>query len=299
MRTLSVGRRVVAATLAGVLLPLYAAAAPAPPDKDAAVRTTANARDALDRVVTLNVDKPLSLSAAVAQLRTTTKLTIVLDAASILQLGVNPDQAPVPAPADFKDVKLRTALRTMLEPYDLHFVTLGDTIFISTEDAATARQMGQHVSVHVNNVELAAALKQLARDTGANLPIDPRAEQGASAKVSLDLDDVPLQTAVRLLTEMAGLKMVRAANTLFVTKKDVAVAMRADPDLNPPPSPAPVAVSDRDFLINAQVWQAQGRMPGQVVRLPISVVQPAPIQKVEEPAIPETPPAPEKQDGDK
>ena len=44
--------------------------------------------------------------------------------------------------------------------------------------------------------------------------------------MSLQLEDVPLETTVRLLVEMAGLKPVRVGNALFVTKKEVAAEMR-------------------------------------------------------------------------
>ena len=86
--------------------------------------------------------------------------------------------------------------------------------------------MAQHVSVHLDKMRLADALKQLAGEAGVNLPLDPRAENEAAAKVSLDADDMPLETAVRLLSEMAGLKSVRVANALFVTKKEVAAELR-------------------------------------------------------------------------
>ena len=44
--------------------------------------------------------------------------------------------------------------------------------------------------------------------------------------MTLPLEDVPLETAVRLLAEMAGLKPVRVGNTLFVTKKEIAADLR-------------------------------------------------------------------------
>ncbi len=266
MRALRVCRRIPVAILAGVLLPLFAAAAPAPPDKDAAAGAAPSPHDGLDRVVTIQLDKQ-TLSAAVAQIREKTNLNIVLDVPAITgQLGSAPDGTPLARSADLKDVNVRAALRTLLDPYDLTFVVLGDSILVTTEDAATARQMGQRVGVHLDKVEFAAALKQLSRDTGVNLPLDPRAEKEASAKVSLDLEDVPLETAVRLLAEIAGLKPVRVGNTLFVTRKEVAAAMRADPDLNPPPRPVRRFLNEQDISFSTAIWQVQGRTPGQPVR---------------------------------
>ncbi len=289
----------MAAVFAAALLPLSAPAAPAPPDKDAAAHPVPNPREGLDRTVTLKIDKQ-SLSGAVALLRDQTKLNIVLDTPAIQQLGVNPDQPPVPVQADLKDVKVRAALRTVLLPYNLTFVVIGDTVIVTTEDVAAARQMAQRVNVHLDKVEFAAAMKQMARQTGVNLALDPRAEKEATARISLDAEDVPLETAVRLLSEMAGLKPVRAGNTLFVTKKEVAAEMRADPNLNPA---APVRLIDSDretFLITKAVWQ-QGR----IIQAP-PVAAPIDMTPVRVKESDETPPAdpkdanpPPAKDGDK
>jgi hypothetical protein len=299
MRTLAAFRNVLAAALlAGSLAPPSAPAAPAPPDKDAAAGSVPNPREGLDQVVTLDIDRQ-SLSAAVAQLRDKTKLNIVLDNQALQQVGVNPDQPAAPAQADLKDVKVRAALRTLLTPYNLTFVVIGDSVVITTEEEATARQMGQRVSVHLDKVEFAAALKQIARDTGVNLPLDPRADKEASAKVSLDADDIPLETAVRLLAEMAGLKPVRAANTLFVTKKEVAAAMRADLDLNPAAPAATTTGSGGDNnTVNAVVWLGRGGAQSQVLVLPAAGLGSAPVKQIEAPAPanPDSPPAPEKKD---
>ena len=73
--------------------------------------------------------------------------------------------------------------------------------------------------------------------------MDARAEKEAQGAVSLQLQDVPLETAVRLLAEMAGLKPVRVGNTLFVTRKELAAEMRNDPDFAPPPGPVVTPVS--------------------------------------------------------
>src|SRR5438105_4858356 len=78
--------------------------------------------------------------------------------------------------------------------------------------------------------------QKLAKETATNLVIDPRMAKEAQATVSVELDEVPLESAVRLLAEMAGLKPVRLGNVLFVTSKTAAVSLRADPDLVPRPA---------------------------------------------------------------
>jgi hypothetical protein len=301
---------VAAALLAWALLPLSAPAAPAPPaaDRDAAAANPAEkAREALDRAVTLRIDR-LSLAAAVAQLRDKAKLNIAIDNPSIQQLGFTAEQPPAPVQLDVKDVKARAALRKMLDPYGLTFVVVGDAVVVTTEDAAAARQMSQRVSVNLDKVELAAALKQISRDAGVNLALDPRAEKEASARVSLQVEEIPLETAVRLLSEMAGLKPVRAGNTLFVTKKEVAAEMRGDPDLNPAPRKTYLD-SDRDFVIvnglnNAALWQVQGRViraPPPPPAPPASVTEPSSPKQIEEkpPADPKDANPPPAKEGDK
>jgi hypothetical protein len=223
---------VIGAALA--LAPISAPAAPAAPEKAAAVNPVEKLRKDLDQPITLKIEKQ-PLSAVVETLRTQTKINFVLDSLTIQQqLGFTPDQPPSPVEVDLKDVKVRAALRTILAPYSLSFAPIGDTVVITTEDAAMYRQMRQRVSVDMDKVEFAAALKQIGRDTAVNLILDTRVEKEAASKVSLQMEDVPLETAVRLLSEMAGLKPVRVGNVLFVTSKANANEMRADPDIAQP-----------------------------------------------------------------
>jgi hypothetical protein len=237
MRTvLAYWKAVVAgAVLAWAVAPSLLSAAPAASEK--AVSPIDKLHTALDKTITLKIERQ-PLSVAVDMLREKSKINFVLDGLTIQQmLGFTPDQPPSPVEANFKDVKVRTALRTILSPYSLSFACIGDTVVITTEDMAMLRQMRQRVNLDLSKVEFAAALKSLSRDTATNLILDSRVEKEAKATVSIQLEDVPLETAVRLLAEMAGLKPVRVGNVLFVTKKETANEMRADPDLQQPNQP--------------------------------------------------------------
>jgi type II secretory pathway component GspD/PulD (secretin) len=217
----------------------FAIAAPAPSDAKAAdAAPAATMRERLNSPVTLQL-REQSLRVAVDALRAQAKINIVLDSLTIQQqLGFTPDQPPVAVNIDLKEVPLRAALRRLLEPYSLSYAVVGDSVVVSTEDGAAAQQLRQPVSVDFDKVELSGALRRLARDTGAPLVQDSRAEKEGATKVSLQLEDVPLETAVRLLSEMAGLKPVRVGNVLFVTSKAVAQELRQDAP--PPPNPAGV-----------------------------------------------------------
>jgi hypothetical protein len=221
--------------LAWAVAPPILPAAPATPGK--AVSPVDKLHTELDKSITLKIERQ-PLNVAVDMLREKSKINFVLDGLTIQQmLGFTPDQPPSPVEVDLRDVKVRTALRAILSPYGLSFACIGDTVVITTEDMAMLRQMRQRVNLDLSKVEFTAALKLLARDTATNLILDSRAEKEAKVPVSIQLEDVPLETAVRLLAEMAGLKPVRVGNVLFVTKKEIANELRADPDLQQPVQP--------------------------------------------------------------
>jgi hypothetical protein len=265
------------AALALALAPALLSAAPAPTDKDKAASAAEKLREALNALVTVKIDKQ-SLTAAVEMLKEKGQVNLVLDTFSIQQMGWLPDQPPTPVDVDLKEVKLKTALRRVLEPYNLGYAVVGDTVVVTTEQAAVARVMRQRVNVEFDKVEFAQALKQLSKDTGANLLLDSRVEKEAKNAVSLELDDVPLETAVRLLSEMAGLKPVRIGNVLFITDKKNAAELRNDPDLAQPPGPPGNGVEKLDVLTNIAV-------PGG------AAPPPAPPATGIAPAVPVTPPS--------
>jgi hypothetical protein len=69
-----------------------------------------------------------------------------------------------------------------------------------------------------DKVPLEAALKELAHS--GNIVLDARAAKEGQTPVTADLVNVPLDTAVRMLADMAGLKVVPLDNALYVTSKD-------------------------------------------------------------------------------
>jgi hypothetical protein len=264
-----------AVVLAGALAPAVLTAAPASPstDKDKAPATVDGLRKALDQPISIKIERQ-SLTAAVEVLKEKSKINFVLDTFTIQQMGINPDAPPSQVDVDLKDVKLKTVLRTVLQPYGLSYAPLGDTVLITTEDQAINRQLKQRVNVELENVEFGKALRQLSRDTAVNLLLDSRVEKEGKNEVSLELEDVPLETAVRLLSEMAGLKPVRVGNVLFVTKKETANEMRSDPDLSGPPNPGgPYPVPQPGF--------PPGVFPGGPGGPPVAVTPGAPAPPVE------------------
>jgi hypothetical protein len=221
-----------------LLLTCLATPAPAAPIGEPRPKNDSPAekvRKALDQVIDVKFENQ-PLEGAVNQLREAHKINFVLDRVAVSTMGIDPMNGNL-VNLEQSNVKLRTVLRSLLAPLHLTYAIVGDTVVITTEEAAVARQLRQRVSLDLDKTHLAVALKQLARDTATNLLVDPRVTKEAETAVTLQLDDVPLETAVRLMAELAGLKPVRMGNVLLVTNKATAAELRAEPELVPPLKP--------------------------------------------------------------
>ncbi len=182
-------------------------------------------RKALDQSVSFDfAEQPIHQ--VLQQIAEQQKITIVLDRQLFHQLGVDPNEVFVQL--QVKNVKLRNALRTMLNPYGLHFAIVGDSLLITSEEMAWNRQFRQRVNIELEAVPLGKALKDLSRETATNIVLDPRSLKLAQTPISLELEDVPLESAVRLIAEVAGLKPVRVGNVLFVTAEERADKLKVD-----------------------------------------------------------------------
>ncbi|MCI0701854.1 MAG: hypothetical protein L0241_12290 [Planctomycetia bacterium] len=212
-------------------LALAAAPTPAAPAKNASPMD--NARKALNEVGDMNYQGK-SLNDVIADLKDKSKVNVTIDP-MVFQFGLDPNQPTVTV--NLKQVKLKDGLRQALEPFNLKFGLTKDGLYISTEEGLTTKQLRQRVSVDCEGTAFGAAVKQLATDNGANIVIDPRLGDKANKAVTLKLEDVPLETAVRLLSEVADLGTVRMSNVLFITTPERAEKLRpsADGPTQPPP----------------------------------------------------------------
>jgi type II secretory pathway component GspD/PulD (secretin) len=180
---------------------------------------------ALDKTITVDfANQPLQ--EAITKLAEQTKLNFIIDRGTIQQMGIAPEQAVVTG--KLENVKLRSGLRRILSQYNLGYAIVGDMVLISTEDMAIHRQMRQRINLSLNKVPFQDALKELARETATNLVLDARVTKEAMTAVTLSLEDVPLEVAVRLMANQAGLRPVRTGNVLYVTTKANAAELRND-----------------------------------------------------------------------
>lgn len=276
-------RLFAAAVLASVPAVGFAAApTPATPNKNATPMDAA--RKALDEVGDMTYQNK-SLNEVIGDLKDKTKVAITIDP-SVYQFGLDPNQPTVSVA--LKGVKLKDGLRQALAPFGLKCGLTKDGLYISTEEGLTAKQLRQRVSVDCDNTKFSAAVKQLAADCGANVVIDPRLKDKADAAVTLKLEDVPLESAVRLLAEVADLGTVRMSNVLFVTTADRAEKLRPSSDGPTQPNggvnPFPNGIPGGPAVIGGGF--------GGVVPLPAVPVAPPPAveeKKAEAPAKPEKP----------
>jgi hypothetical protein len=82
----------------------------------------------------------------------------------------------------------------------------------------------------IENEPLSAALRVLAAAGETPVLLDPRAKEKAATKVTAELHNVPLEAALELLADMAGLAIVRKSNAYYVTTPENAERLRAAKD---------------------------------------------------------------------
>jgi hypothetical protein len=144
--------------------------------------------------------------------------------AGIKEIGKFEPISPNPIPA--MHTRLGTVLQKILSRVSpsATYIIRNDFIEITTVQAVRKEFFARRpngpfpplVTAHLNKVPLEAALKDLGRSN--NVVLDSRANKlEGQAPVTADLTNVPLDTAVRLLADMADLRMVRLDNVFYVT----------------------------------------------------------------------------------
>lgn len=125
---------------------------------------------------------------------------------------------------------IETVLRRLLKrvPHSATYLIRGNAIEITTTEAIRKEFFAERptmpgplpplVSGDFDKVPLEEALKKL--NHYGNIVLDARAAKEGQVQVSADLSNVPLDTAVRMFADMAGLSVVPLDNALYVTSKE-------------------------------------------------------------------------------
>jgi hypothetical protein len=221
---------VVAAAFAG-----SAMAAPVPTAKGEGEPMVVKARAALSNKVTIKAENK-TLNEVIDLFKEYGKAEIVLDTAAVQMMGMDANTPMISF--DVKDMPLKEALTKAFAAANLRYGVTSSGLVISTDEGITIRQLRQRVSLDADGKLFTDAIKGLMNESGANVVIDPRiAKKAADEKLTLKLEDVPLETAVRLAAEVAGYSVVRLSNVLFITSEARAEKMRPDADKPVPPTP--------------------------------------------------------------
>jgi hypothetical protein len=129
--------------------------------------------------------------------------------------------------------KLETALRIVCEQIQgSALVVRNDTIEITTFDKAFGRRRtdwDSPILVYHNVVKqpLSEVLDYLGARHERTIALDARLGEHAKTHITVRLLNVPFETAVETVSEMAGLRAVRKENTLYVTTLEHAKALIA------------------------------------------------------------------------
>jgi RNA polymerase sigma factor (sigma-70 family) len=123
-------------------------------------------------------------------------------------------------------IKLDTVLRLLLDQVNGTYLIRTSYIEVVPLERARpelwkkARGLAPTVNASFTDRPLAEALRELADESGISVVIDARAREKATTKVTATLNNVPIDTAVLVLADMADLRMVVLANVLYVTTKE-------------------------------------------------------------------------------
>jgi RNA polymerase sigma factor (sigma-70 family) len=146
------------------------------------------------------------------------------------------DPVPLPPMRASLGIVMRTILERLPPKMGAMYVIRKEFIEITTETAVRAelgippnRPLLPLVCDTLDDVPITVALRRLADHTGYNVVVDPRIADKLRTSTNLvELNNVPVDTAVRLVANMAGMSVVRLDNVLYVTTADNAKHLREE-----------------------------------------------------------------------
>lgn len=124
--------------------------------------------------------------------------------------------------------KTWAADRLALEPF-------GKTAAIGGRIKLVAPAVDEKVAVEANKLPLRQVISSLTK-SGFNITLDPATGIKADAEVTLKLNNVSCEAAVKQLAELAGLRVVRMDNSLFITTPEKADRLTPAPPAAKPKS---------------------------------------------------------------
>jgi hypothetical protein len=222
--------------VAVITLVLAATVARTAPDtaevKKETPRTSKQTRDRLAKPVDIvAIDANTSLKDALGFASEKFDVTIHMDIdafKSDLQI-MEPENQPVGL-AKMDNVRLENWLRMILHQGQADFFVQGDGIIrVVPRNTLVDHILGQKVTANFEKKPVSEALKQVSEQTGLSIVLDERrAGDKAKTVVSADLQNVSLDAALLLLSDLAELKTVTVDRAVYVTTRENAREIRAE-----------------------------------------------------------------------
>jgi hypothetical protein len=198
------------------------ASAPPAPEKAVSASETVDWQTALKKRVSLSkgID-PMPLQEAVENLQDQFRVPILIDTQAFRRDLSDDDVGGKQVKLQvMKDVRLATILRFLCDQVNGAYIANADHLEIvpATRVRPADRPLLPLVYANFKQKELAGVLEELSDSTDYNIVLDNRLlEDYGKMPVTANLKNVPVDTAVRVIAEGVGLKIVILDNLIFVT----------------------------------------------------------------------------------
>jgi hypothetical protein len=215
-------------------------APPAAAPQEKSVEASARAmREKLAKPVTLEkgFDQGTKLQEALDFLSDRYEVSFILDRRGFQEeLGSEAAEQEIRLPK-LIGVRLSTVLRMITDQVSGSYLIKPDHILVTTWQRTRpeswkdeeSRRWAVKIDAAFDHMPLADALRELGDSSGINVVLDPRTAEIAKMPMTLTLNNVPIDTAVRLLADMADLRSVVMDNVLYVTTQANAHHLNARP----------------------------------------------------------------------
>ncbi|MGE3804345.1 MAG: hypothetical protein AB7K24_06710, partial [Gemmataceae bacterium] len=216
-------------------------------------------------VATPVIERNCTLNKALKTFSERFEIEVVVDLRAFKEggQGQDPREQTVELPA-FTGISVRNALGKLASQVDGVIIQEGNTLWL-VPSWCSDQALEQRIDVDYEDKPLEAALKDLAARSGVNVALDHnRTREAAKLKVSLKLAGTPLEMAVVLVADQAGLDVVFLDDMLYVTTPQNAVRFRRQ---------FPHHGRHGDDLVPEEEWRPG---PGRRFPMPPPVPEPAP-----------------------
>jgi hypothetical protein len=181
-------------------------------------------REKLDQPVTLEFEPNTPFREALSHIAERYRLTILVDQEAFQSIQNQPDVEALPVKLPrLVDAKLLTDLRAICRQVNGDFYTKDDVLIVVPRAYIEGGGLfKQPVDVSFSKRPLADALAELSDLSGLSVVLDSSGQEDSKPVVTADFRNVPVQDAVRVLADMAGMKSVAMNNLLYVTSLEKA-----------------------------------------------------------------------------